>query len=80
MIRPFGYGTDPGKGYATWHIHDELPTDLSGMVPAYDSMADVMASMLMTYINHGIKGMPQAPSTTLIEGKWHAGKTAMPPP
>lgn len=62
-------------GFACWQLPDNNRHDLSGINCGYNSLGKVAVELLLSQIHHGVKGIPENPTLSLVAGNWHAGST-----
>jgi len=62
--------------FACWRLQEPLVGQVAGILPAFATMGRVAVDMLVGQMEHQVRGVPENPILTLIEGDWNEGETA----
>ncbi len=71
-----GYSIPDDFGFATWLAEPSRGSgEISGIHRAEDTLSKTCVELLVSQINHGIRGIPKDPIQTKVEGHWKNGTT-----
>ncbi|GEM_PF-984488 len=76
-LRSLGYRIPEDIAYATFRLRTHELGKIAGVLPGFETLAKTAIELLVSQVDHQVKGLPQHPLRTLVEGEWRDGSSVL---
>jgi len=76
LLQQLGMGVPEEVAFVDWRLQTEQVGKVTGILPAFATMGRMAIDLLLSQVEHQVKGIPEHPVLLLIEGEWQEGATA----